>query len=378
MNVRRTTVALFVAFVAMCDVFAGAPANASRAQDDRPPVLVVAHRGASATAPEHTGPAYDLALAAGTDVLECDVQRTADDQLVCIHDATVDRTTGGAATGPVESFTLADLRTMDFGSWFGPEYAGARVVTLEEQLTCYRTIDPTMQFYVETKVQPGADDRMETLLVELLRRLDLVPDGPPDPRTSPIIVQSFDAESLATVRRLAPGLPTAFLVSVPTPELQTGQVPDVDVLAPNAAIVLGQPELVQQAHDAGLEVHTWTTDDPDQITALVNAGVDGFFTNAPDRGRDVVEQLGRDTGREAPARSDARSTPESVAGCPDGMGVGFTAAAAPDTGEGAATTIEAAAASEEDEGTSVWPIVAIIGGIVVVGAVVALLVRRRG
>ena len=189
----------------------------------------IGHRGAAGHAPENTIESFRRALEMGADILELDVHGTRDGSVVVCHDPTVDRTTGGAATGPVESFTLADLRTMDFGSWFGPEYAGARVVTLEEQLTCYRTIDPTMQFYVETKVQPGADDRMETLLVELLRRLDLVPDGPPDPRTSPIIVQSFDAESLATVRRLAPGLPTAFLVSVPTPELQTGQFPDVDV-----------------------------------------------------------------------------------------------------------------------------------------------------
>jgi glycerophosphoryl diester phosphodiesterase len=100
------------------------------------PVVVIAHRGASVEFPEHTLPAYHRAVEAGADFLECDLQLTEDEVLVCIHDTTVDRTSNGE--GRVDSFTLEELRRLDVGSWFGPELAGLRVVTLEEQLVCYR------------------------------------------------------------------------------------------------------------------------------------------------------------------------------------------------------------------------------------------------
>jgi glycerophosphoryl diester phosphodiesterase len=345
------------------------------AASDAPPVLVVAHRGASATAPEHTGPAYDRAVLAGADVLECDVQVTADDQLVCVHDATVDRTNGGTPSGAVGDFTLDELREMDFGAWFGPEFAGTRIVTLDEQLSCYSAIDPTMQLYIETKTAADAGDHMETLLVEVLDAHGLIPDGEPDARESPVIIQSFDSTSLETVRELAPGLPLAFLLNATTPEIDAGQLPDVDVLAPNAA-VLQAPDLVTTAHDAGLEVHTWTVDDPAQITALIDAGIDGFFTNTPEVARGVVDDAGRGSGRETVEASDSATVPD----CPDGMGVGL-AAAEETTTTGPADTAQEdddqAASDDTDDGDdSGAPIVPIVIGALVVAAVVAFLVVR--
>jgi len=110
------------------------------------PVVVLAHRGASYDAPEHTFPSYDRAVKADTDFLECDLQLTKDGVLVCIHDTTVNRTTGASKTGRVDSYTLAQLRSMDFGSWFNTvnparaskDFVGAKVVPLEEQTACYR------------------------------------------------------------------------------------------------------------------------------------------------------------------------------------------------------------------------------------------------
>jgi len=353
-----------------------------------PPVLVVGHRGASADAPEHTGPAYDRAVWAGADVLECDLQLTADDQLVCIHDASVDRTTGGSSTGPVDSFTLAELRGMDFGSWFGPDFAGADVVTLEEQITCYRAADPTMQFYVETKTQPDQGDRMETLLVESLRRLDVVPDGAPDVRTSPVIIQSFDAESLNTIRRMEPSLPVAFLFNTPTPEIDSGQFPDVDVIAPNAAALATRPDLAAAAHAAGLEVHTWTVDDPSQMTTLVNAGVDGFFTNDPAIARAVVDQAGRGSGRRPLDVADiAPGTQSAVSECPDGMGAGLSP-----TTEQVATSdddradddpvdndgVAAPLGPTANDGVPIWPIAVGVVVLAMVGLLVVSRLRRSG
>ncbi len=341
----------------------------------RPPVLVVGHRGASAKAPEHTGPSYDRAVWAGVDVLECDLQLTADRQLVCMHDPTVDRTTGGTATGPVDSFTLAQLRAMDFGSWFGPEFAGAKVVTLEEQISCYRAADPTLQFYIETKTQPDQGDTMETELVALLQRLDVVPEFAGPVRSSPVIIQSFDAGSLATVRRLAPELPTAYLVGAPTRELDAGQFPDVDVLAPSADVIAARPDLISAAHAAGLEVHTWTVDDPAEMTRLIDAGVDGFFTNDPATGRAVVDQAGLGSGREPLDIGDTPPTgPSAVPSCPVGMGLGLNPAPA----DIAAASDDGSAAQLEATDTSpTWPVIVGVGVLVAAGLVLAVRRLRR-
>ena len=90
--------------------------------------LVVAHRGGAGLAPENTLAAFRMALEVGADAIELDVRLTRDGRVAVIHDRTVDRTTGGR--GPVGSYTLAELKALDAGSWFGPQYLGERVPTL--------------------------------------------------------------------------------------------------------------------------------------------------------------------------------------------------------------------------------------------------------
>src|SRR5882724_8531889 len=98
--------------------------------------MVIAHRGASSSAPENTLAAFDLALEMGTRHLELDVELTRDDHVVVIHDDTVDRTTDGS--GPVTSHALAALQGLDAGSWFGGKFAGQRIPTFEEVLERYQ------------------------------------------------------------------------------------------------------------------------------------------------------------------------------------------------------------------------------------------------
>jgi glycerophosphoryl diester phosphodiesterase len=220
----------------------GAGVASAAATSEPPAPLVVAHRGASAVAPEHTFAAYDQAVADHADVIECDLQLTKDGVLVCLHDTTVDRTTGGTATGRIDAFTLEELRAMDFGSWFGPAFAGASVVPFEEQLRCYG--DAGVRFYAETKAPAEYGGKMEPALVALLRRLDLVPHlRPVDVDRSKVIVQSFDLGSLQAVKRLAPSLPTAWLWVTPPPDAPAdGTLPaGVDVMAPTDTAVLAEP-----------------------------------------------------------------------------------------------------------------------------------------
>jgi glycerophosphoryl diester phosphodiesterase len=331
--------------------------------------LVIAHRGASAVAPEHTVAAYDQAVADHADVIECDLQLTKDGVLVCLHDTSVDRTTGGTATGRIDSFTLEELRAMDFGSWFGPEFAGASVVPFEEQLRCYG--DAGVQFYAETKAPAEYGGKMEPALVALLRRLDLVPRGTADVHRSKVIVQSFDLGSLQAVKRLAPSLPTAWLWVTPPAEAPAdGTLPaGVDVMAPTDTAVLANPGLVAVVHTDGGQVHTWTVDDPAEMEQLLDLGVDGIFTNHPDVLRAVVD---RRTGHAA------RPAVDRAAGCP---GVAGTVTAVSTGARGATPEPPPARIIEraEDEGSIDWGAVAIALGalVVVAGIIIWVLGRRR-
>lgn len=266
-------------------------------------VLVLAHRGASHDAPEHTRPAYDRAQRSGTDFLECDLQMSKDGVLVCLHDTTVDRTTGGAHSGRVDSFTLAELRAMDTGSWFNaqhpdrarPEYVGQRVVTLEEQLACYAKAAPRSRFHLETKAPAEYGGRLEPALVEVLRRHRLLDTG--DAQTSRVVVQSFDLASLEVMSRLAPAVPRAYLFAAPgDPAVLLGRLPSyVDIAAPAYQTLLVHPTFPALAHERGVEVHTFTVDDAPTMERLLDLGVDGVFTNRPDVLRRVVDARGTGT-----------------------------------------------------------------------------------
>jgi glycerophosphoryl diester phosphodiesterase len=315
---RLTTVP--TALTAVLAALAVGSAAAAPAAVDRP-VLVIAHRGASGTAPEHTFAANDRAVAMDVDMLECDLQLTADDVLVCVHDTTVDRTSNG--TGRVDAATLAELRRLDWGSWFSPEFAGEAIVPFEEQLDCYLRTDPRTRFHVETKGPDTYDGRMESLLVELLARKGLLATGDEDARTSTVVVQSFDPESLRLVREAAPTalLWPSFSTTV-TPALleaqarfPLGMLPDfADVAAPSAAVVRADPLLVERFHLNGHDVHTYTVNDTATMQAMVDAGVDGVFTNFPDRLRDVVDAAG--VGTDPATRPD----PRAETGCPEVRG----------------------------------------------------------
>lgn len=279
-------------------------------------VLVLAHRGASYDNPEHTTFSYDAAVAAGADFLECDLQLSADEVLVCVHDNTVDRTSDG--TGRVDAHTIAELRSLDFGSWFNdlhpdradPRFVGATVVTLEEQLDRYLQT-ASARFHIETKTPEAYGGRMEPLLIEALGRRGLLNTG--GPLDAGIVVQSFELTSLEKVKELAPSLVTAYLWAVPPPEVLGGDLPaGVDIAAPAAQALLADPTFVRRAHDAGHPVHTWTVDDEPTMEQLLDLGIDGIFTNRADVLRRVLDERGTGTSageRAARARAAAEPTP---------------------------------------------------------------------
>lgn len=294
---------LLAAALALAGFVAAQPAAAVPVEQPLGAVLVLAHRGASYDAPEHTRPAYDKAMRDGTDFLECDLQLTEDGVLVCVHDTTVDRTTGGEHTGRVDGYTLAELRAMDFGSWFNednPErakadYVAERVVTLEEQLRCYQRTAPNSRFHLETKAPGEYDGRLEPELVRVLGKHGLLDTG--DAQTSRVVVQSFELESLEVMSQLAPAVPRAYLFFAPTdPRVAAGELPPyVDIAAPAQQFLLANRTFPSRVHDKGIEVHTFTVDDPAIMEELLDIGVDGIFTNRPDVARTVIDERGTGT-----------------------------------------------------------------------------------
>lgn len=271
---------------------------------------LVAHRGASAYAPEHTIAAYRLALAQGADYVEQDLAVTRDGVLICLHDETLERTTDVEVRFPDRAvadeagrkrwfavdFTLAEIRQLDAGSWFDARFAGERVPTWEEAV---RVVGTAAGLYPELKTPAlyrarGIDQT--ALFVASVRALGLDRREP-----GALIVQSFDDVPLRELARALPAVPRTLLVEPRHAGrwLTAAGLAEAATFAtgvgPGKAAIDGKPDIVQAARKAGLTVtpYTFTTRTavparfPD-VTAemryyVSDLGVDALFTDNPDK-----------------------------------------------------------------------------------------------
>ncbi|MFP3989335.1 glycerophosphodiester phosphodiesterase [Streptomyces sp. E11-3] len=252
---------------------------------------VVAHRGASEDAPEHTLAAYKKAIEDGADALECDVRLTADGHLVCVHDRRVNRTSNGR--GAVSALELADLAALDFGSWKnredGPEWEDTSVLTLERLLELVADAGRRVELAIETKHPTRWAGQVEERLLHLLKRFGL--DAPETAAESPVRIMSFSARSLQRVRAAAPTIPTVYLMQFVTPRLRDGRLPEgVGIAGPGMRIVRSHPAYIEKLQRAGNQVHVWTVNDPADVELCARLGIDAIITNRP---REVLHQLGR-------------------------------------------------------------------------------------
>jgi glycerophosphoryl diester phosphodiesterase len=234
-------------------------------------MLKIAHRGASGHAPENTMAAFRLAAEMGAKFIETDLQLTRDAKIIAVHDPTVDRTTNGR--GRISKMSLVELRGLDAGVKFlsvdGKSYKGERVPTLDEILEFARAAGVT--FYLEMKESQGWG--FEQSLVGALRRADAM---------SRVVIISFDAEQLATIKRIEPALATGFLVEKPTTQLIEKAVAlGVKQFLPRADKI--SPELILAAHRANLLVVVWTVNEVEDMRAVIAIGVDGIISDYPER-----------------------------------------------------------------------------------------------
>jgi glycerophosphoryl diester phosphodiesterase len=274
----------------------------------------IAHRGASAYAPENTLPAYRLAMEQGADYVEQDLQITKDGILVCLHDLTLERTTdvqrlfpdrytteerGGKAVRHwyVSDFTLAEIKRLDAGSWMDKKFKGTTIPTWQEAID---EIRGKAGLYPETKAPEVYGSRgfdMEKLVLDQLRKNGL--DKPNAEPKTPVIIQSFSEASLRKMGEMGCRLPRLFLFGERDKQkwLSRQAIQRVKEFAvgigPEKTIVRANPEIVQWAHDAGLSVTVYTLSSADpggfpevaQEAAfyLYKLGVDALFINNPDR-----------------------------------------------------------------------------------------------
>lgn len=225
-------------------------------------MLNIAHRGASGYAPENTRAAFERGIAMGVDMIETDVQLTRDGELVLFHDATVTRTSNGH--GPVGDYTLAELRGLDIGSWYAPEFTGERILTLSEMLAEFL---PRIPMVLEIK-----DPRAAAALVQAIAAA-----GARDR----VHVTSFFWPALLDAHVMDESLTVGFL----------SPVFDADIIRRCAARGFAQvcphvesltTDLVVAAHDAGLFVRAHGVSERRQIDRLFETGADGSTVNWPD------------------------------------------------------------------------------------------------
>ncbi|HET6365976.1 MAG TPA: glycerophosphodiester phosphodiesterase family protein [Pseudomonadales bacterium] len=231
-----------------------------------PVPLVIAHRGASAAAPENTIAAFERALTDGADAIQLDVHLSRDDHPVVIHDPILERTTNGS--GPVRGHTMRELKRLDAGAWRGPAFAGQRLQTLQEVLERFRG---RTRFWIELKGGPDLYPDVEERIVGLLEVYDVI-DG--------ALVQTFDPAALARLRAFSRELSLGAVLARSPLDVERDVPPAASAVCPSAEI-LGAPER-EAIRRSGRQCHVWTVNEPALMDRLVDWSVDGIITDRPD------------------------------------------------------------------------------------------------
>ena len=305
MTVHRICAAVLALTAPACAPDGGTP----------PAALLIAHRGASAYAPEHTLAAYRLGLDMGADFIEPDLQITGDGQLIALHDETLERTTNVREVFPdrfreeelrgdtvrrwhAVDFTLEEIRSLDAGAWFGSEFAGERVPTFAEVIELARGRAGLIPETKAPEVYHRLGHSMERLVMTELERWGL--DRRDADAATPVVIQSFSRASLEIFRgELDSDLPLIFLLGAgeESKRMLTAEgLAEIRGFAtgigPTKRLLREDPEAVERAHAAGLTVipYTFSGDSPGDFPSVTEEmahfvfelGVDGLFTDNPD------------------------------------------------------------------------------------------------
>lgn len=260
-----------VAVVAVLATF-GAVLVAISAARRNQPVLVIAHRGASAAAPENTLAAFRLGADLGADFVELDVQESEDGEVVVVHDSDLMKV--GGSPLKIWEAPAAALRAVDIGSRKGPQFSSERVPTLAE---VFAACKGRVRVVVELKSY-GHAQRLEERVVEIVEAAGVADET---------IFMSLDHGMVRRLKQLRPSWKVGVLVAKAVGDLTSL---GADFLAVQGS--LATRPFVRQAHRAGQEVYVWTVNDPAWMFASMANGVDGLITDLPDVARASVVRRG--------------------------------------------------------------------------------------
>jgi glycerophosphoryl diester phosphodiesterase len=245
---------------------------------------IIAHRGASADAPENTLEAFQLGLDQGADAIECDVHVSRDGELVAIHDPTVDRV--AEVKGAVAEMSFAELNALDVGSWKSPNWRGARIPALADALDL---IPADRRIFIEVKAGLTALPALKDVLAETAL-----------PR-SQIVVMEFDLETVIAMRSAFPDIEVLWLLDFPwwhPPRIKRrglmNSIARAAKLGFDGVNVQNVPPLnagsIAESSARKLKSYCWTVDDPKRAAQLLKGGINGIATNRPGWMREQLDR----------------------------------------------------------------------------------------
>lgn len=241
--------------------------------------LIIAHRGASAHAPENTIAAFNMALDMGADGIELDVMLSQDQELVVIHDDTVDRTTNGS--GRVKDFSYRMLKDLDAGKAFAERFSGEHVPNLKEVL---EQLGGKFLINVELKNYASPMDDLTVKVIDLVESSNLVDS---------VILSSFNPLNLRRAFKRNPAIQRGLLTFPKAAGSllrgPVGRLFPYNALHPYFSDV--NKRMIDHMHRLGRQVNVWTVDDPVEIRLLTQLGVDMIICNDPLFARQVLESM---------------------------------------------------------------------------------------
>jgi glycerophosphoryl diester phosphodiesterase len=235
---------------------------------------IVAHRGASGLAPENTLVSFREAVRHGAGWLEFDIRFSKDDVPIVIHDPSLKRTTNGR--GQVRERTLAELRRLDAGSWFGAKFAAERIPTLDDLLK----LASRVHLNLEIKARSAPAERAAELVWGRVREAGV---------HDRVLVTSFDVKILRALREIAPDVPLGFPweSGLRDPVRRALSLGCRMMLLDVAAL---SEKRVRRCREAGLDVWVYTVNDPEEMRRVMDLGVGGLVTDRPDLLSELVRQ----------------------------------------------------------------------------------------
>jgi glycerophosphoryl diester phosphodiesterase len=249
----------------------------SISQSNQSNPLIIAHRGASGEAPENTLAAFQLALEQGCDAIELDIHLSADGELIVCHDDFINRTTNG--TGKISEMSASQLKQYDAGLWFHEKYKGESLPLLEE---VFELVPSNIIVNVEIKNVPSYYEGIEQKLINLLTAKN---------RLANVVVSSFDHQCLVRLKEIEPEAKIGILYysKLVHHRKYTSLFPaPVYSLHPNFEVVTS--EEIEDAKEHGLQVYSWTVNQPQEMIRVIDSGVSGVITDYPLRMKSLLQE----------------------------------------------------------------------------------------